>query len=87
MRRTPNDLIHIGNPIPFNVDLFLTQLKDLMDAAYENREDCIRDMVRDIVDTYHPAGEHGSEFKGTAYKQLIREMEIARKNQDSSEVK
>lgn len=87
MRRTPNDLIHIGNPIPFNVDLFLTQLKALMDAAYENREDCIRDMVRDIVDTYHPAGEHGSEFKGTAYKRLIQEMETARKNQDSSEIK
>ena len=72
MRRTPNELIHIGNPIPFDVDMFLSQLKDLMDAAYENKDEDIRDMVVNIVDTYHPAGEHGSDYKGMTYKKLLR---------------
>lgn len=76
MRRTPNDLIHIGNPIPFDVDRFLAQLKDLMDAAYENRYEDIRDMVVNMVDTYHPAGEHGSDYKGATYTKLIREMMV-----------
>ena len=78
MRKTPNDLIHIGNPIPFDVDRFLVQFKSLMDAAYDNREDEIRSMVMNIVDTYHPAGRHGSEAKGATYRKLIRQMEEAR---------
>ena len=77
MRKTPNDLIHIGNPIPFDTDKFLEQFKDLIAAAYDNREDEIRQMVMDIVDTYHPAGRHGSEAKGAAYKKLVRQMEEA----------
>ncbi len=77
MRKTPNDLIHIGNPIPFDTDKFLDQFKDLIAAAYDNREDEIRQMVMDIVDTYHPAGRHGSEAKGAAYKKLVRQMEQA----------
>ena len=77
MRKTPNDLIHIGNPIPFDTDKFLDQFKDLIAAAYDNREDEIRQMVMDIVDTYHPAGRHGSEAKGAAYKKLVRQMEEA----------
>ena len=79
MRKTPNDLIHIGNPIPFDTDRFLEQFKDLIAAAYDNREDEIRQMVMDIVDTYHPAGRHGSEAKGAAYKKLVRQMEEARR--------
>lgn len=54
LKRTPNELIHIGCPIPFDTDTFLFQLKRLMTAAYENRED-IRDIVAEIVPTYFPA--------------------------------
>ena len=54
MRRTPNDLIHIGAPIPFDEELFLRQLTELMDAANENDES-VRSRVEQIVPTYHPS--------------------------------
>ena len=55
MKTTPNKLIHIGSPIPFDEDQFLGQFRWLMNAAYEGRED-IRDMLSAVVTTYHPAG-------------------------------
>ena len=76
MRTTPNHLIHIGTPIPFDTDEFLNQLQMLLTAAYDGREDDIRELVAGVVPTYHPAGEHGSEDKGEAYnKQLGIVME------------
>jgi FlaA1/EpsC-like NDP-sugar epimerase len=72
MRKTPNDLIHIGSPIPFDTDTFLMQMEPLMDAAYANRED-IRSVVAEMVSTYHPAGEHGATGKDKVYEQLILE--------------
>ena len=54
LKKTENDLIHIGCPIPFDVDTFLRQLDGLMDVAYKNRED-VRDKVQEVVNTYHPA--------------------------------
>lgn len=68
LQKTSNSLINIGSPIAFDEDQFLIQLRDLMEAAYEDRED-IRDLVAKVVDTYHPAGEHGTEEKGIAYEQ------------------
>jgi FlaA1/EpsC-like NDP-sugar epimerase len=53
MKTTPNKLIHIGSPIPFDSDEFLVQLQELMDAAYDERDD-IRELVMKIVTTYHP---------------------------------
>ncbi len=53
LRRTENELIHIGQPIPFDTDEFLTQLDGLMEAAYKN-EDNIREKVKKIVITYYP---------------------------------
>ena len=54
MKKTDNDLIHIGCPIPFNENEFLKQLSVLTEHAYENDEN-IREYVKDIVTTYHPA--------------------------------
>ena len=54
LKKTDNDLIHIGCPIPFDIEVFLGQLDGLMEAAYKNRED-IRERVQEIVSTYHPA--------------------------------
>lgn len=71
MRTTPNHLIHIGSPIPFDTDVFLQHLEMLMIAAYDGRDDRIRELVADVVPTYHPAGEHGSEDKGEAYAQQM----------------
>ena len=73
MKTTPNKLIHIGSPIPFDTDVFLAQLQKLMDACYENRED-IRELVEEMVPTYHPAGSQGSEQKGKAYEEQLRQM-------------
>ena len=46
-----------------------------MTMAYDGEENKIRDAVATVVDTYHPAGEHGSEYKGTAYDQQIESMQ------------
>ncbi len=61
LQSTANDRIHIGCPIAFDIDLFLSQLQDLMAAAYANAPD-IRERVEAVVSTYHPekAGEEGA---------------------------
>ena len=72
LKKTRNELIHIGCPIPFEVETFLKELQTLMDMAYTNAED-IREKVEEVVTTYHPAGEHGSEKKGEVYERLLGE--------------
>ena len=74
LKNTPNRLIHIGCPIPFDMDKFITQLDELMVASYKNKDN-IRELVEAIVPTYHPAGEHGSEAKGKAYEEQRKQME------------
>ncbi len=54
LARTSNAQIHIGKPIPFDEESFISQLKHLMDAAYEN-DSAIRQAVAAVVPTYHPA--------------------------------
>jgi FlaA1/EpsC-like NDP-sugar epimerase len=58
MKTTPNHLIHIGSPIPFDTDEFLKELHVLMTAAYDGDDGNIRDLVAQTVGTYHPAAEH-----------------------------
>ena len=53
MEKTPNSLIHIGSPIPFDTDQFLVDLERLMQAAYDNDTN-ITSMVANMVTTYHP---------------------------------
>lgn len=57
MKRTKNDLIHIGQPIPFDTTEFLHQLEELAEASYENSENIV-EMVEEIVTTFHPVGAH-----------------------------
>ena len=73
MRTTPNRLIHIGSPIPFETDAFLGQLQGLMEIAYDGDDEKIRASVAQVIETYHPAGAHGSEHKGKAY---VEQMEL-----------
>lgn len=54
LKKTENELIHIGCPIPFDIEEFLKELDALMEAAYKN-DDKIRERVEEIVTTYHPA--------------------------------
>ena len=74
MRTTLNHLIHIGSPIPFDTDRFVDHLQMLMTAAYDGQEDEIRDLVAQVVPTYHPAGEHGAEYKVAAYEQQMKDI-------------
>jgi len=69
LKKTENELIHIGCPIPFDTDEFLAQLDDLMVAAYNNKRD-IRERVAAIVSTYHPAGPAVTVVKDSKYVAL-----------------
>jgi len=53
MKTTPNQLIHIGCPIPFDTDEFLRQMEELMKRCYDN-DGNIRELVKEMVDTYQP---------------------------------
>jgi FlaA1/EpsC-like NDP-sugar epimerase len=74
MKKTDNELIHIGSPIPFDTDEFLGQLNDLMDAAYANDKN-IRDFVQRIVPTYHPEKAQKEAGGDATYKALAQEAE------------
>lgn len=54
LRKTDNNLIHIGCPIPFDIEVFLKQLEELMEVAYKNKSD-MKEFVEKVVSTYHPA--------------------------------
>lgn len=54
LKKTKNDLIYIGCPIPFDINEFLDELDGLLDAAYRNEDD-MKERVQKIVSTYHPA--------------------------------
>lgn len=50
LKKTKNDLIHIGCPIPFDIEIFLKDLNSLLEAAYKNKDD-IRERVQKVVTT------------------------------------
>lgn len=54
LKKTPNELIHIGCPIPFETDEFLIKLDELMDVAYLNKSERIIKTVAEMVSTYKP---------------------------------
>ena len=53
LQSTSNDLIFIGKPIELDDDLFLKNLKILIQKAYENG-DAIKNEIKKICDTYQP---------------------------------
>ena len=75
LQKTDNDLIHIGKPIPFDEEVFLGQLAQLMDAAYSNKEKDIRSMIMGIVSTYKPEGVAPSAMKDATYQRLVGEAD------------
>lgn len=70
LKKTDNKLIHIGCPIPFDTDEFLTQLDGLMTAAYSNKKD-IRSRVAAMVSTYHPSNASVTMVKDSKYIALV----------------
>ncbi len=71
LQKTPNSLIHIGNPIPFDTDQFLVDLEKLMNAAYNNDADIVA-LVAGIVHTYRPE-QGGAGQKDETFQKLHRE--------------
>ena len=69
LRRTDNDLIHVGCPIPFDTDHFLGEMSGLMTAAYRNDRE-IRERVADLVQTYRPTNPEVTIVKDAKYVAL-----------------
>ena len=80
LRTTPNRLIHIGRPIPFDVNAFLGQVQQLMTVAYNGDEEGTRQLVARLVPTYRPAGENGSTEKGSAYEIQMSHIRSSQKD-------
>lgn len=72
LTKTENELIHIGRPIPFDVEVFLAQLEVLMYVAYSNKES-IRNQVQKMVSTYHPMDLSEPVEKDERYRELANE--------------
>ena len=53
----------------------MEQLGILMDAAYRNRRD-IREIVANMVSTYHPEEDAQSKGKDEIYKELVNEEDV-----------
>lgn len=70
LKKTENDLIHIGSPISFDTDEFLSKLGDLMVAAYGNKENIV-ELVEEMVSTFHPEGSTPKGFKDSTYNKLV----------------
>ncbi|MDO4314006.1 MAG: nucleoside-diphosphate sugar epimerase/dehydratase, partial [Eubacteriales bacterium] len=62
MKKTDNELIHIGKPIPFDTEEFLGQLEELARASYENSEEIV-EIVERIVPTFHPMGKKSTSVE------------------------
>ena len=69
--KTDNDLIHIGQPIPFDRDIFLEQLENLMNMAYANKENEIQSLVETIVTTYHPENAGDNSQNRNVFSELV----------------
>ena len=74
LKKTDNNLIHIGCPIPFDNDVFLGQMGDLMRLSYLNRE-TIRDQVVKMVSTYHPENAGANAKKDETYEEQRAQMQ------------
>ena len=59
LTKTDNELIHIGHPIPFEIETFLTQLKELMEISYANKEEETVELVAQVVTTFRPTLNSG----------------------------
>ena len=53
LRKTPNQLIHIGKALDIDVNAFLPKLNSLMELSYDGDEDAVRTLVAEIVPTFH----------------------------------
>ena len=72
LKKTDNELIHIGKPIPFDTGQFLRDLEELAKASYENSPDIVK-MVEKIVPTFHPVGKNPTGKERPIPKKMQKE--------------
>ena len=72
LEKTDNEKIHIGKPLVFDIDKFLDDLDDLMDAAYANSKE-IKRQVAGMVSTYHQEGVDA--VSSDTYRKLVSQIE------------
>ena len=82
LKKTDNELIHIGKPIPFDLRVFLRQLESLAKASYENSS-AIVEMVEKIVPTFHPTVKNKSVNKDISAdeNEMLEELDTLREIQ------
>ena len=56
MQKTPNNLIFIGKPVPFDVNDFFEKLVDLKKTAYED-DPAMKKVVKALIPSYQYKGE------------------------------
>ena len=85
LKKTDNELIHIGKPIPFNLNVFLRQLEGLAKASYEN-SGAIVEMVAKIVPTFHPTAKKIAPATETSReeKETLEELDALREIQQAA---
>lgn len=71
LEKTPNELIHIGKPIPIDVERFFKQLETLAKYSYEESPQ-IASVVESIVPTYH-SPDSDLETGREVYETLMKE--------------
>ncbi|MBR2275327.1 MAG: polysaccharide biosynthesis protein [Lachnospiraceae bacterium] len=76
MKTTPNRLIYIGKPIDFDHDVFLSQIRELMEICYDNEDERIRDCIKALVPTFHAPEEDPGKEKSD---DLVKVYTIRRK--------
>lgn len=87
MKKTDNELIHIGKPVVFDVEAFLKQLKLLAEASYENDAHIV-EMVEKMVTTFHPVGANpkGSMDRKKSSFQVINGKERGMREAEATAV-
>lgn len=71
LEKTPNELIHIGKPIAFDVEQFFGQLEKLAEYSYSESSE-ITSFVESVVPTYH-SPDSDLETGKDVYEILMKE--------------
>ena len=76
LKKTDNELIHIGKPIPFDTMDFLKKLERLAYASYEGTGDIVG-MVEEMVPTFRPEGREKPEADRTPGQQQRKKQALS----------
>ena len=76
LKKTDNELIHIGKPIPFDTMDFLKKLERLAHASYEGMGDIVG-MVEKMVPTFRPEGREKPEADRTPGQQQSKKQALS----------